>query len=360
MEGIFLQAARRLVLVVIVVSIVSAQPVLLTDSLSTDVSEFVAVSGGRVVYINTHGKLSSVNKDDPLNTEDFIPDWTPASDGWAGDGQYLMLRAGADGNIIMAAVQVSLPDSLLDTGIAMPDPVVIMVCNSSGGDARAVGVTYRSNEELCFDFTQDSRLLYGAGFLNCQPDPVSYYAKYLGDQSSLIRPFDMVDLVEGSRFSTHGVVGSHFLCNPWSDLIAAGDDGEPLTRIANMVNFSVLYEDSTLSESVIDMWTGSESGLAGTDTGQVCRFSDGSVLENPGTTVTVFCSLSNGKCVYSVNGEDPVYWGRINWQTFEVEESTELVELAGYFSPGHTIQPVGRYPAVIFNAGRGLYYYELR
>jgi hypothetical protein len=342
---------------VLIVSISSAQPELLTDSLSTSQGDFALISEGRIVFVNTKGTLSSVSINDPLNIGGFLIDWTPADNGWEGPGEIRLLKACPDGNLLLIALKVHMPDSLTAGGISMPDPVVLLVCDSEGGNARAVGVTYDSDEPLCFDFTRDSRLVYGARILNCLPAPESYFSLYLGDESSSLRPFDVVDLEEWARFSSNGIVGSYILCNPWSDLIAAGND--PLTTIADMSTFSVVFEDSSLTSPVIEQWVEPDAGLAWRDSTQIVRFSDGTVYENPGDPVDVLCRLSDGSFVFSADGGETINRGRINWSTFALENSSQLSELAGYLTPGNRVLAQNSTPAIVFNAGRGLYYYRL-
>ena len=343
--------------VVVIVSVSLAQPELLTDSLSTSLGDFALFSGGRIVFVNTKGTLSSVSINNPLTISDFLIDWTPASDGWKGPWEIRMLKTSPDGNLLLIALKVLIPDSLPAAGVPMPDPVVLLVCDSEGSNPSAVGVTYDSDEPLCFDFTRDSRLVYGARFLNCLPDPESYFSLYLGDESSSLRPFDVVDLEEGARFSSNGIVGSYILCNPWSDLIAAGND--PLTTIADMSAFSVIFEDSSLTSPVIEQWVAPDAGLAWRDSIQIVRFSDGTVYENPGDPVDVLCRLSDGSFVFSTDGGETINTGRINWSTFALEDSSQLSELAGYLTPGHRVFARNNTPAIVFSAGRGLYYYQL-
>jgi hypothetical protein len=355
MEGIL----RHLLIlaVVVFVSVSFAQPELLTDSLSTSQGDFALISGGRIVFVNTQGTLSSVSINDPLNISDFPVDWTPAGNGWEGSGEIRLLKSGPGGSLLLIAFKVLMPDRFPAGGVSMPDPVVLVVCDSEGGNARAVGVTYDSDEPLCFDFTRDSRLVYGARFLNCLPDPESYFSLYLGDESSSLRPFDVVDLEEGARFSSNGIVGSYILCNPWSDLIAAGND--PLTAIADMSAFSVIFEDSSLTSAIVEQWVEPDAGLAWRDSTQIVRFSDGTVYENHGDPVDVLCRLSDGSFVFSADGGETVNRGRINWSTFALEDSSQLSELAGYLTLGHRVIAQNNTPAIVFSVGRGLYYYQL-
>jgi len=355
MEGIL---RHPLILtVVVIVSVSLAQPELLSDSLSTSMGEFALFSMGRIVFVNTGGTLSSVSIGNPMNISDFIIDWTPSDNGWKGPGEIRLLKTSPDGNLLLVAVRVQMPDSLPAGGIPMPDPVVLVVCDQEGGSVQVIGVTSDSDEPLSFDFTQDSRLLYGARILNCLPDPESYFSLYLGDESSSLRPFDVVDLEEAARFSSNGIIGNYVVCNPWSDLVAAGNDS--LTTIADMAAFSVVFEDSSLTSSVIEQWVEPDAGLAWRDTTQIVRFSDGTVFENPGEPIDVLCRLSDGSYIFSVDRGETTERGRINWSTFAVEDSSPLSDLIGYLTPGRRVLSQNNINAIVFSAGRGLYYYLL-
>lgn len=359
MGGISTKASHFLVFtVVLIVSIAAAQPVMLTDSLSITSGEFVLLSRGTVVFINSNGTLSSVNINDPFNTESFSIDWMPEDNGWVGPGEIKLLRISPDGNLICAAVQVSIPDSVVNRGLPMPDPIVVLVCSSRGDEVQVTGVTTDTGEELCFDFTQDSRLLYGAGFLPCTPDPEAYFALFLGDESSLLQPFDVIDLEEGAMFSSRGILKDHYTSNPWSDLIATGN--APVTTIADMEKLSIVFEDTTLASAVIDQWIEPDAGLAHTDTTQIIRFSDGTLFENTGEPFLILCRTSEDNYIFSRDGGETLNKGTIYWPAFEVEEAMELTELIGYLSPGNKVISANSGTGIVFRAGRGLYYYEFQ
>ncbi len=358
MEGLLCKVRHPLVFaVVVIVSVSFAQPELLTDSLSTSMVDFALLSGDRIVFVNTGGTLSSVSIDDPLNISKFIIDWIPSDNGWEGVGEIRMLKASPNGNLLFAAIKVQIPDGLPADGISIPDPVVLLVCDSEGGSVQIVGVVFDSDEPLTFNFTQDSRLLYGARILNCLPDPESYFSLCIGDESSSLRPYDVVDLEEKARFSSNGIIGSYMVCNPWSDLVAAGDN--PLTKIADMATFTIVLEDSSLTSPIIEQWVEPDAGLAWSDTTQIVRFSDGTVFENPGKPIDILCRLSDGSYVFSSDGGETTDTGKINWSTFSVENSSSLTELVGYLTPGHRVLSQNNINAIVFNAGRGLYYYQL-
>lgn len=358
MRGILLKVQHPFLLVLAMSFInVLAQPVMLTDSLSTAFGEFVKAGEDIVIFVNTNGTLSSVSIDDPFNTQSFSTDWVPEDDGWSGPEEIKFLGISPDGNLLCIAVLVSVPDSVFSTDLSIPDPIVILICDAAGGSPQVAGLTVDTGGELCFDFTQDSRLLFGNGFLPCTPDPEAYFAYYLGDQTNLLQPFDLVDLEEGSRFSAGGIIGDRFVSNPWSDLIAAG--GSPLSSIADMATLAIVFQDSTASSDLIEQWIEPDLGLAQRDTTQIVRLSDGTVQENPGDPFIVLCRVSSGRYVFSRDGGETINTGSIDWSSFEVEEPVELSELAGYLSAGNKVISVDRDRAIVFRAGRGLYYYEL-
>ncbi|MEA3266696.1 MAG: hypothetical protein U9P42_07115, partial [Candidatus Fermentibacteria bacterium] len=331
MKGTFAKLTAFIFLYVfLLVFVAHAQPVMLTDSLSTINGEFVMVSGGKVIFVNTTGSLRSVNIQDPFNTSPFMVDWTAAENGWAGQENISFLKSSPDGNRVCIGMEVSIPDSVMNRGLSMPEPIVIVVCNSSGGGAQAVGVTTDSGDGLSFDFTQDSRLLYGAGFLPCLPNSEAYFAHYLGDESSSLSRFDVIDLEENARFSANGLIGDFFTGNPWSDLITAGN--EPYYTIADMVTFSVVFEDSTLISPVVEQWVEPDAGLAILDSLQILRLSDGTVFVNREAPFIILCRLSEGNYIFTRDEGETFSRGKVIWSTFEEEETVELTELAGYLS----------------------------
>jgi len=359
MEGISQKVRHHLIFVVVfTASVAAAQPLMLTDSLSTTFGDFVIVPGCRGVFINSTGALSSVSIDDPFNTSSFSVDWAPEDNGWVGPGEIRLLRISPDGSQLCAAIQVSIPDSLLNSDLSIPEPIVILVCNSDGEGAEIVGVTLDSSEELSFDFTQNTRLLYGAHFLGCTPDPESFIALQVGADSNSILPYDVIDLEDGLRLNSWGIINDFFYSNPWSDLIAAGTAS--LTAIADVSTFLILFEDTTLTSSVIEQWVEPDAGLAQIDETQIIRLSDGTFFENPGDPFLVLCRMSKDNYIFSRDGGETLERGIIYWLAFEVEESQELPELTGYLTSRSRALPSDNNAGIVFRAGRGLYYYEFQ
>ncbi len=359
MKGIFNGTYLLLFLFVFLVSLSFAQPVMLTDSLSTEFSEFAVVEGGVVVFINSNGIISSVSIDNPFNVLPFSPGWSPTDDGWESSEDIEFLKSSPDGTLLCLAFSVSVPDTLLLTEVVLPHPILILVCNSDGSDAQIVGLMADSPNGLSLDFTQDSRLLYGSGFLPCLPTPDAYFAMHLGDESSLLRPFDIVDIEEGARFSSNGILQESFIANPWSDLVTAGYS--PLQSIADMSNLSILYEDSNAVSPVVELWIEPDAGLTRVNQAQTIRFADGTVYNSQEEPFLILGRISENNYIFSRNEGESIRIGSVNWSSFEELDTSELTELSGYITINSKIKPLSanaRNSSIVFSTGRGLYYYE--
>ncbi len=330
-----------------------AQPVMLTDSLSTTHSEFLVASEESIIFVNSNGTISSVNLNEPFVLQPVFLTWEAGNDGWDGPEEINFIGISPDGNTLCIAIQVALPESIFTTSISIPDPVLVLTCSITGEDARVVGITDTSQDSKDFYFTQDSRVLYGWGFLPCDPDPEAYFAMHLGDETDLIQPYHLIDLEEGLKFSANEMAEDILLANPWSDLAALGN------KIADMATLSTIYQDSTTTSAIIEQWIEPDMGLSTSILTQSARFADGISSQNPGEHFAIICRIEEGRYIYSRDDGETIYDGRIDWSSFEVTEPVLLDQLAGYLSIGRTVLSANENKGIVFSAGRGLYYYEL-
>ncbi len=334
-------------------SLGSAQPVILTDSLSTTRPEFLVASEERVIFVNANGTLSSVSINEPFVLEPVTLAWEAGSNGWEGPEEINYLGISPDGNTLCLTVQVAVPDSIYTTGIPIPDPMLVLVCSITGENVQVMGITDGSQESKGFYFTQDSRVLFGWGFLPCNPTPEAFFALYLGDETDLIPPYHLIDLEEGTMFQAAGIAENNIVANPWSDLTAHGN------TITDMATLSTIYQDSTTTSDIIDQWIEPDMGLLTSETTQTARLADGTSYVNPGEIFIILCRVEEGRYIYSRDGGETLIDGRIDWTLFEEIESMELDQLKGYLSTGRKVFSANEGAGIVFSAGRGLYYYEL-
>ncbi len=346
-------------LLLLFASFAIAQPIMLTDSFSTEFSDFSILAGGKVVFVNSNGIISLVSINDPFNVLPFSLDWSSSDDGWDTSQDIEFLKSSPDGTLLCLAFSVSVPDTFLLTEVVLPHPILVLVCNSDGSEAQILGLIADSSNGLSLDFTQDSRLLYGSGFLPCLPTPEAYFEMYLGDESSLLRPFDIVDIEEGARFSSNGILQESFIANPWSDLVTAGHS--PLQSIADMSNLSILYEDSTAVSPVVELWIEPDAGLARVNQAQVIRFADGTVYNSQEEPFLILGRISENNYIFSRDEGESIRIGSVNWSSFEEFDTSELTDLLGYLTINSKIKPLtlnANNSSIIFATGRGLYFYE--
>ncbi len=343
-------------LLTLFVSISTAQPVMLSDSLSNILNEFVLTAQSDVVFVKSNGKLAYVSIENPSNAEPFHIGWEPEDDGWNGPAEIKFLKSSPDGTLICLAVQVSIPDNLQNGEFTIPEPIVVIVCNSTGGGARVVAVAEASSYDFSIDFTQDSRLIYGYGFLPCYPDLVSYLHYYQEDESNSISPFEIFDLQEAVRSSSFGLIDGCFISNPWSDLIASGP---PLfTTIINMASLSIIFQDSKLSFPVINQWVEPDAGLVQKDGYQIIRLADGTVYKSQEEPFYILCRISKGNYIFTRNKGESIRMGEVNWLTFAEEDTSELTELMEYITLNSRIQSVDSGTGIVFTNENRLYYNE--
>ena len=334
-------------------SLGSAQPVMLSDSLSTTHPEFIVASEERVIFVNANGTLSSVSINEPFVLEPVPFTWEAGNYGWEGSEEITCMGISPDGNTLCLSVQVAVPDSIFTTVIPIPEPMIVLTSSLTDEDVKIMGIIESFRETKSFSFTQDSRVLFGWGFLPCNPTPEAFFAMHLGDETDLIQPYHLIDLEEGIRFSASGMDTHTLIANPWSDLAAHGN------TITDMATLSTIYQDSTTTSDIIDQWIEPYIGLLTSEATQTARLADGTSYENPGENFIILCRVEEGRYIYSRDGGGTLIDGRIDWTLFEETESAELDQLDGYLSVGRKVLSANEGRGIVFSAGRGLYYYEL-
>lgn len=345
-----------LYLLLIIVSISrAADPVMLADSLNTYCYDFVVIDTGEIVFIDNEGCLSIVSPTNPMQIRKFEIQWGNELDEWGNTGNLINLSANSDGGMICFTQFVNIPDGLnIESEFYIPVPLLVAVCRSDGSDADIIGLSIDVGGGPHFDFTRDSRYVFGNPFLECLPSPEAY-AEFMSDDGERLPDYLMVDLETGERSGNPSVLGDGYYLNPYSDLAAAG--WYPPNTIVDIATQEVLLEDTCINHpTVIGTWVLPDAGLAGSDDGQVLRYSSGTETVNPGLALKVYCMIPDGRYLFSIDGRDTVMLGLINWDTFETSGSLKIPELAGLYC---TIKPLSDSNGVVFRNANSLYYFEL-
>ena len=347
--------------VLLVTAITASEPVVLADSLSDYNRSFEVLENGTVLYINADGQLTIVSIDNPMKTASFLNDWNPEEYGWANPGRIYIFALSPDGEHICFCQQVAIPDSLQTGERYIPGPVLVAVCRTDGTGSRILALSFDVGSGPHFNFTQDSRYIFGLPLMDCLPTPLDFASFVTRENDdNLIEGF-MIDIQDGTRSGSNGgVLGDGFYKNPWSNLIATGS--YPTNMIADIVTGEVFLHDTTCSgQEIIYTWVLPDAGLAESDNNQILRYSDGTEIINPGEPVSVFGRLKDGRYIFSRGGiSHSVLLGHIDWTDFSCSESETLSGLEDFIDRWTRVaaSPDGKI-LVFASDSRELYRYDL-
>jgi hypothetical protein len=324
------------------------------DDVSTYLSNTVVTDWGGVIYVNDQGELSIINPDYTGEPRSLIVDLGWELVNWGGTGQVIRLSGSSDGRMICYAQYVFLSDEMsAEDGSYIPAPLMVICCGSDGMAPKLLGLSFDAGGGPHFDFTVDSRFVYGSPWLECRPTPGDYIQYVTGDGSSDLDPFLMIDVTNGDRRGDPSVVSDGYVPNPYSDLVAAG--WYPPNTIVDVTSGRILLQDTSYTApAIIETWILPDAGLAMLEDGrQVVRYSDGSETVNPGDRIDVYARLQGGQYVFTRNGGNNVMLGNIDWSDFSSEDAVPVPWLDGLY-PGTILHELPGEQGVLYTDGGAL------
>lgn len=277
--------------------------------------ELVPLSGERMLFADIDGGLWTVRAENDYEVVPWEPMWNWQESGWTEIVSLSYLTGSSDGELVCCGFTVRSPvDSI-------PCPEAIVVFDSDGGNGRAVALSFNIGCGPLFEFTKDSKNIYGVPILNCEPDAESFVEMYSGDQD--YEPADMINLLTGER-TYHGYLSDGFFASPFSDIVCCG---YPPCVFYDMNSSEALFEINDGYSFLIDTWVLPDAGVVSTDSGQVLRYVDGTEVLNPGEPVEFFLCLPDGD--YLCGYEDKVFLCGMDWESFSIDDPVTQPDLAG-------------------------------
>ncbi|MEA3265349.1 MAG: hypothetical protein U9P42_00200 [Candidatus Fermentibacteria bacterium] len=302
-------------------TLLASQPVFLASDINDYVKSLVALRDGRVLFVDNDSNFWTVSCDSQEKKEEWLSFWDYSADGWVDVIRVSWLSGSWDGERVCYAVTVT-------AGEGVHAPEMVLVCNSDGSNAEPVALSFDVGSGPQFDFTMDSRFLYGSPVLSCSPDHEGFIGR--GTGSGVLPPADMIEIATGER-SNHGSILSdgYYPC-PFSDIVSGAS--YPPSVIYDMNSSEVLFEVSDHESPVIDKWVLPDAGLVTRGDNQFLRYADGTEISNPNGKITVYTVLGDGRYIYSPDDGDTVFLAEINWDSFKELNSIEQPGLAGILS----------------------------
>jgi len=285
----------------------------------------VPLSDGSLLFADTDGELWTVRADNDFELAPWVPQWDWQSLGWTEVVRLSYLTGSADGELVCCGFTVR------PTVDSIPFPEAIVVFNSDGSNGRPVALSFNVGCGPLFDFTKDSKSLYGIPILSCGVDAASFLAMHSGDQE--YEPADMVNLLTGDRSYHDGYLSDGYFASPYSDIVCCG---YPPSVFYDMKSSDALFEINDGYSILIDTWVLPDAGVVSTSSGQVLRYVDGTEVLNPGEPVDVLLCLPDGD--YLCGYADKVYLCGMDWESFSITDPVTQNDLAGMNWEGMCVQ----------------------
>jgi len=349
--------AASLILTVLAGSGTPGTLTVLFDGVSTTHPGFVLLPDGDVLFVDGEGLLRRLDPADPASAVAMETDWDPARWGWESCTGFGLLRISPDGRWLCLGEQVAVPESLQTADGYVPGPVVLVLMGSDGTGARPLALSFDVGGGPRFDFTRDSRFVYGMPLLECGPTPEAFVTHWaLGGEDPAYAGY-LVDVRDGTRSGEdRGFLGDGYHPNPWSDLVAAGC--YPPDVIADVTTGEVLLRDSSESPwGIVETWVLPDAGLAWLDGVQVLRHADGRTVANPGEPLFVCGRLQDGRYVFGTDGGATILLGDVDWETFGTLGAVPLHGLEGTLDPWSEIVGLPDGSGILFEQGGALLLY---
>jgi len=306
---------------IMMVVLLASQPVFLASDINDYVRSLVELPDGRVLFVDNNSDFWTVSCDFPGEKEEWVSFWDHSAYGWANVIRVSWLSGSWDRERICYAVTVTV-------GEDVHVPEMVLVCDSDGSNAEPVVLSYNVGSGPQFDFTMDSRFLYGHPLLSCSPDAKSFLELYEG--SSVFPHSDMIEISTGERSYHNEVLSDGYCPCPFSDIVSGAS--YPPSVIYDMNSSKVLFEVSGDESPVIDMWVLPDAGLVTVDDNQFLRYSDGREILNTGDEITVYAVVGDGRYLYSQDDDrgDAIFLAELDWDNFLALDPVEQPGLTGF------------------------------
>lgn len=315
----------------------------------------VPTDRGTVIYVSREGEPMEL---DPRTGESspLGVDWEAASDGWTDPGEVILLEGSPDGRLLCLGIPVSIPDSLGQDHGLVPGPMVLLVCGSDGTGARPLALSMLVGGGPDFTFASDSRFICGHPIIGCPPRPADYVSHWTAEGPGSADAH-LIDVNDGSLHGgCRGLLSDGFIPSPWSDLAAAG--AYPPDLVVDFLECEVLCRDTT-GGGILHTWVLPDAGLGREDGRQVLRRADGTVRVNSGPAMRMHTRLEDGRYLWSREGADTVWLGRVSWPEFaEAGPQTPLPGISPDSLGGQVLEVPGA-GAVVYTRGESVRLYRL-
>ena len=322
--------------------------------LAQDVAHFTVLSGAEVLVADMEGNFRLVEIERPLESTAWQPEWNPADQGWERAATLVWLSSSPDGEWVCFARFVAIPEHVLGPDEYPAWPLAVVVCRSDGTDARIVALSQEVGGGPGFDFTTDSRYLYGQPFLRCGVTLDDYLSWWRGlATGGSPGAYTRIDLETGERDGGNVDISDGYLSCPWSDLVAAGGYWD-LWGIYDMSTCTPVYGGGDESVPFRVLGWVSEDALLVSDDGSRLYMRFG---EDPGEPVVtrsldridIYCRMPSGTYLFTTDGIS-VQYGNIDWRSGVSTELCRIPELDGTLTEWGKILAVPDGSGIVYDA----------
>jgi hypothetical protein len=254
-------------------------------------------------------------------------DWVPEADGWGGFGEVTHITPSPNGSHICVLRELLPPD--VQTGMPLPSPAGVILCESDGTASRLVALA-RSTHRYGCGFTSDSRYLVGCGFYRIVPDTAHYLDYFTGMLSlELTSEFNMIETTTGAKIRLDGLdlSGEYRKC-PYADsyLVKSGSGGGPYPALVSIETpgptiESVLHPSESYPGIDPLQWVLPDALIAAYRARRGLLYLDGRFAPMPQDGWTIYRWLPDGSYLLSTDGGATAVRAYINWNGYTIERA---------------------------------------
>jgi len=330
----------RYIVVVVLSMLVLCQPYgarAQMRQIADEITAFTPLSPTEILVANADGRFKFIDLESGKKRS-WVPEWIYAQAGWDGASAVIQLELSPDGKWIMYAQMVWLDGELSRSPNApfiLRNAVAVVVCRPDGTGARCIGLGIDVGGGPQFDFTQDSKGVFGQPFLPCEPT-VPAFVEFTtnGWPDTDENYYNYVDLESGNRILLEGleISDGYYEC-PYSDNVA-GTDWFSKVWFSNVAENELTGGLDLIESDVgltIDAWVLQDAVLASWLDVYALVYTDGAVaIDGSERKWRMYCWLPNGTYLFSEDDGETIKYGKVDWSSFTVDWWVDRSDLLPY------------------------------
>lgn len=254
--------------------------------------------------------------------------WNAQAAGWATEGHIATLSVSPNGKWVCYCVGVSLPEKYTLQYEGMRYALAVVLAHADGTEANCVALSIEVGGGPEFDFTQDSKRLFGAPFLPCPPTPEEYAAYINADSDSRLLPdFNCIETGTGMPCSIPDLdVGDGFWKCPYSDNYRIENNWYAEHNFSSFATggLSGSYTTPNEVDCRVFGWVLPDAMLIEVEGQTGLLYTNGEFAAAPWSGMQVYCWLPDGTYLLREYETSPVVHAWVDWDTWSVDDGVTV------------------------------------